>query len=214
MIWGVDSAVKVTEELFQCVVQNLGNPRYWGRYLTTVPNVSDGLTKEEITFLHQKGVKVLPIYNVFRKALGYREGGVTAANTIFHMRRLGFPKGSVAFGNVEHFFEVDEAWIRGWVDRFYPSGYKPGLYHDPVKGMFSNAYCQAAANHARVKEQLVLWSAEPEVGTLGAKKAPAYKPAKPNCAAAQIWAWQYGRDDENCPVDTNLIDKRLFSVLW
>ncbi|RXT02879.1 glycoside hydrolase domain-containing protein [Ammoniphilus sp. CFH 90114] len=213
MLWGVDSAVRVGEELFKCVVTHLGYPRYWGRYLTTVPNVSDGLTPEEISFLQRKGVKVMPIYNVFREAIGYWEGRVAAANTIFHLERLGFPKGSFAFGNVEHFFQIDEAWIRGWVDRFYPSGYKPGLYHDPVKGMFSEAYCEAVKNDEKVKAQLVLWSAEPEVGTLGAKKAPKYQPAAPSCSA-NVWAWQYGRDHETCPVDTNLIDKRVFEGLW
>lgn len=213
MLWGVDSAGRVTEELYQCVARNLGVPKYWGRYLTTVPNVSDGLTKEEITYLHQKGIRVLPIYNVFRQATGYREGTVNAANTVYNMQLLGFPKGMFAFGNIEHFFQVDEAWIRGWVDRIYVSGYRPGLYHDPVKGEFSQAYCQAVKNSEKVKEQLVLWSAEPQTEPTGPRKAPTFKPAKPNCHA-NVWAWQYARDAEVCPVDTNLIDPRLFGALW
>ncbi|WP_407936253.1 glycoside hydrolase family 25 domain-containing protein [Litchfieldia alkalitelluris] len=53
-VWGVDSAAAVTENLFSCVKTNYGTPKYWGRYLKGVPNVSDGLTREEISFLHGK----------------------------------------------------------------------------------------------------------------------------------------------------------------
>lgn len=212
-LWGVDSAVQVTDELYRCVTRNFGIPKFWGRYLTRVPNVNDGLTKEEIASIHRKGAKVLPIYNAFRQATGYREGTVAASNTIYNLQLLGFPTGTFAFGNIEHFFEVDEAWIRGWVDRFYTSGYRPGLYHDPVRGEFHAAYCQAVANHPRVGDQLVLWSAEPEPGASKEKDAPKYNPAKPNCKA-NVWLWQYGRDAQDCPIDTNLMDPKLFNNLW
>ena len=212
-LWGVDSAVKVTDEVYNCVLNSYGKPSYWARYLTTIPNVNEGLTREEINFLHQKGVRIMPIYNDFRQATGYRNGQIVARNAIFHAQRLGTPKNKFIFANVERFFDVDEAWIRGWVDTFYPSGYRPGIYHDPEEGNFSNAYCQAIKKDEKVKVQTVLWSAKPEPGATPQKDAPKFNPAKPPCEA-NVWAWQYGRDAKDCPIDTNLIDRRLYDNLW
>ncbi|OLO35910.1 hypothetical protein BTR23_16325 [Alkalihalophilus pseudofirmus] len=213
-IWGVDSAAAVTPALYDCVIENFGKPEFWGRYLNTIPNVSDGLTVEEINRLRGNGVRVMPIYNDFAEAVGYRAGEIAAANAIFHARRLGFPTGVRVFANIENFFDVDEAWIRAWVDAFYPSGYKPGFYKDPLEGSFSEEYCAAIANSERVKVQSVLWSAEPEPGVTTKQNRPQrFTPAKPPCDT-NVWAWQYGRDADVCPIDTVLSDRRLYDDMW
>lgn len=212
-VWGVDSSQEVTKEFYDCVLTNFGKPNFWGRYLTRVEGASEGLTQTEIELLHNSGTKILPIYNNFRQATGYAAGRVVARNTIFNARRLGIPENTALFANVEKFFPVDADWIRGYVDTFLPSGYRPGMYHDPVNGNFNNAYCQAVAADSNVSQQLILWSAEPETGTTKATEAPTFHPASPLCAA-NIWGWQYGRDDETCPIDTNLVDERLLQFLW
>lgn len=212
-IWGVDSAQTVTKELYDCVLKNFGKPSYWGRYIIRVEGAAEGLTRAEVDLLHNSGTRILPIYSNFLIAVGYREGRVIAQNTIFNAKRLGIPKGKVLFANVEKFFDVDEAWIRGFVDAMYPSGYKPGFYHDPVSGPFNEAYCQAVAKDSKVATQSILWSAEPEPGPTRQRNAPKYKPVKPKCKA-NVWGWQYGRDANECPIDTNLIDRRLYELLW
>lgn len=212
-IWGVDSATAVNNKNYECVNQNFGHPKFWGRYLTHISNVSDGLTREEILFLHKKGIRVMPIYNNFRTAVGYRNGRVAAQNASYHAARLKFPKGTFIFANVERFFDVDEDWIIGWVDAMYVTGYKPGFYHDPKTGSFSEVYCTAVAKNKLVSEQSVLWSAEREYGITKEKNAPAYNPMKVPCKA-NVWGWQYGRDSTPCGIDTNLIDKRLYDGLW
>jgi hypothetical protein len=212
-IWGVDSAAEVTTELYGCVLKNYGKPLYWGRYLTRVPNASDALTKEEVQLLHNSGTKVLPIYNNFREAIGYDKGRVVAQNAIFQAKRLGVPIGTVIFANVERFFHVDKDWIKGYIDAMYTSGYKSGLYHDPVKGDFEAAYCQAVQENKEIASQAILWSAEPEAGVTKARQAPRYQPKKPSCPA-NVWGWQYGRDSNTCPIDTNLISERLYNLLW
>lgn len=212
-VWGVDSAASVTEQMFYCVKNELGYPKFWGRYLTDVPNVSDGLTRQEVALLKNHGVKILPIYNAFRQATGYANGQVVARNAVFHARRLGIPKNKVLFANIEDFFSVDEAWIRAWVETLYPTGYRPGLYADPAKGGFSKAYCEAVQKNNQVAVQAIIWSSAPRPGTTKEQKAPKYQPALPNCKA-NVWAWQYGRDSEACPVDTNLADRRLLEFLY
>lgn len=212
--WGVDSATAVTESLYQCVVTNFGKPDYWGRYLNTIANVSDGLTKEEAQLLRRNGTRILPIYNDFRSATTYRAGEISATNAIYHARRLQIPTGVRIFANVENFFDVDSDWIRGWVDTFYPSGYKQGFYQDPTKGPFEQAFCEAATASNRVRTQSVLWSAQPELGVSTRANMPRqFNPTKLSCDAV-VWAWQYGRDAEQCPIDTNLIDSKLYNDLW
>ncbi|MCH1623965.1 glycoside hydrolase domain-containing protein [Ferdinandcohnia quinoae] len=212
-VWGVDSAAVVNEDLYTCVKNNFGNPRFWGRYLTAIPNVSEGLTKEEIAFIRNKGIKVLPIYNVFSEAIGYSRGQIAARNAVFNARRLGIPNNTAIFANVEHFFEVDEGWLRGWVESMYPTGFRSGIYNDPVKGGFSNAYCEAVKKNNQIATQAILWSAEPEPGVTKERNAPKFKPATPNCKA-NVWVWQYGRDSKQCPIDTNLADQRLLAYLY
>ncbi|MCU9614473.1 DUF1906 domain-containing protein [Caldibacillus lycopersici] len=212
-VWGVDSSLNVTSERYDCVLTNFGRPDFWGRYLSTVPNAAEGITAEEVQLLHNSDTRILPIYNNFREATGYENGRVVARNTIFHARRLGIPTGKILFANVERFFAIDADWIRGFVDTFFPSGYRPGIYHDPVEGNFREAYCSAVSQDQKVATQLILWSAEPDPGVTTKQEAPSFNPAKPACRA-NVWAWQYGRDAEACPIDTNIIDRRLYNLLW
>ncbi|ADU31133.1 glycoside hydrolase domain-containing protein [Evansella cellulosilytica] len=212
LIWGVDSAAAVNEQLLQCVRSNFGQPDVWGRYLNTIENVSEGLTRTEISFLKNNGIKVMPIYNNFRSAVGYQAGRIAAQNAIYNAQRVGIDEGVFIFANVERFFEVDADWIIAWVERFYNSNYRPGIYNDPTEGPFNEAYCQAAERSDLVREQTVLWSAEPEVGISAKTKMPRYNPVAPNCGG-NVWAWQYGRDADECPIDTILVQERLFSEL-
>ncbi len=211
--WGVDSAEKVTKETYDCVLYNFGKPLFWGRYLSPIPGKVAGLTRDEAELLHNSGTKVLPIFSNFSRATGYRNGRVIAQNCVFHARRLGIPKGKIIFANLEKDFEIDEGWIRGFIDAMFPSGYKPGVYADPVHGEFSNAYCEAAARDEKVSVQLVIWSAEPEPGVTKARQAPKFNPHQPPCKA-NVWGWQYGRNSAVCPIDTNLFDRRLYDMLW
>lgn len=212
-VWGVDSAATVTKDLYQCVLNNFGKPEYWGRYLTRVEGAANGLTRTEIELLHNSGTKILPIYSAFSAAIGTRQGRIVAQNAVFHAKRLGIPKGTPLFANVENFFEVDADWINSYVNTLYNTDYKPGFYHDPDKGGFSVAYCQATASNEKVANQAILWSAEPEAGISKRQEAPAYSPHKPSCKA-NVWGWQYGRDASACPIDTNLVDQRLYRMLW
>ena len=210
--WGVDSAVAVDEEILRCVQNNFGAPDFWGRYLSTVPNASEGLTKVELQYLRSKGIKVVPIFNNFKSSVGGQAGNVAARNAIYNANRLGIRKGTVLFANVERFFEVDANWLIGWVETFYSSPYLPGFYHDPIVGDFNQAYCQAVAKDERVKNQVILWSAKPEKGVTSKRSQPKFNPRKPNCPAT-VWGWQYGRNAKVCPIDTNLADSRLFDLM-
>ncbi|MFB6467741.1 glycoside hydrolase domain-containing protein [Cytobacillus sp. Hz8] len=211
--WGVDSDAKVTKDLYDCVVKKLGKPSFWGRHLATVQETTEGLQLDEIQLLHRNGTKILPIYSAFRKATDYESGQVVAQNAVYHARRLSIPKGKVVFAGIDKFIQVNDDWIRGFVDSINLSGYKPGIYHDPLNGAFSKAYCEAVAKENKIANQVILWSAEPELGTTKARNAPDFRPRKVPCKG-NVWGWQYGRDSTQCPIDTNLVNSRFFEALW
>jgi hypothetical protein len=224
--WGVDSsAAATTGEFYTSIVDKFGKtPEFWGRYLTKVPNRPwiDGLTVNEVTFLHGKGIKILPIYNKFGKGdtRTYDQGKKIAREAIQSAEVLGVPKGIYLFANVEHNFVVTEAWIRGWVDAFASSKYKPGIYHDPSRGNFSGAYCEATKKMDKsMLAQLVLWSRYPQPATTNPTYFPSsFKPAGPAGCKSHVQAWQYGVDiklREGLPeVDVDMVTDRLFKSLW
>jgi len=211
--WGVDSAEIVTEDLLQCVIDNFGFPKFWGRYLVRVPGISEGLTEDEISFIHSKGVKLLPIFNSFQEAIGYRQGIEAANNAVFYARELGIPNGVPLFANVERFFQIDAEWIHGWTEALLVSGYRSGIYNDPVIGNFNKAFCDAINENEWIIKQNILWSAEPELNSSGPQNPPSYMPEAPYCGG-NVWAWQYSRDNIRCPIDMNLAYWVLVNILW
>jgi hypothetical protein len=211
--WGVDSAQHVTEDLFQCVALTFGYPVFWGRYLVRVPRVSEGLTKQEISLIHSKGVRILPIYNDFREARGYLQGAAAANDAVYHAGRLGIPKGILLFANIEKFFPVDAEWIQGWTEGIHASGYYSGIYHDPVTGGFQEAFCNGAKENERVITYTVLWSAQPETEPSGPWNLPSFQPQSPDCGG-NVWLWQYSRRITRCPVDFNLAIRGVTNMLW
>ncbi|XWN51593.1 hypothetical protein L0P96_10335 [Anoxybacillus flavithermus] len=44
-------------------------------------------------------------------------------------------------------------------------------------------------------------------GVDSAAKAPTFRPNVPNCRA-NVWIWQYGRDADLCPIDTNVANRK------
>ncbi|MGJ7921094.1 glycoside hydrolase domain-containing protein [Neobacillus sp. LXY-4] len=211
--WGVDSAAMVNKELYDRVLNQFGKPSYWGRYIVTVPNAAEGLTRDEVRLIRNSGTKILPIYSNFTSAIGERQGRTVANNMIYQAKRLGIPKGKILFANVERHFSVDAAWITAFINTMFNSDYKAGIYFDPIERKFQQGYGEAIANNSNLANHVVLWSARPETGVSKARNTPRFRPSKPPCKS-NVWGWQYGRDASECPIDTNLINQSLFELLW
>lgn len=210
--WGVDSASPSTT-LHACVTQSYGTPKYWGRYLKDVAGVSKGLTKQEIAYLHDKHIKILPIYNNFSSATGYDNGKKAGQDAVNTAKALGIPSGVYLFADIEANYSADAGWIRGWYDALNASTYQPGIYENPVTGPFANAYNSAVKQNPAIGKETVLWSAQPSIGVTRADKTPKFGPSKP-AGANNTLAWQYGIQGSACNIDTNLIDTGLLSRLW
>ncbi|PMC35192.1 hypothetical protein CJ195_20130 [Bacillus sp. UMB0899] len=212
-IWGVDSVGTVDQDFYNTVRKQLGVPKYWGRNLTEIPNVTSGLTKMEINFLRNKGIKILPIYTIINKEIGYEQAQIAGRNAVYHARRLGFPQETVIFANIENLDNVNALWIRGWVETLLTTGYRAGFHHLSQNGDFTQAFCQVVKENHDISLQAILWSAETETGISSERKAPRFNPVTPNCKA-NVWLWKYGRDFNNDLINTNLADERVLKFLY
>ncbi|MEH7418692.1 glycoside hydrolase domain-containing protein [Neobacillus drentensis] len=213
IVWGVDTASSVDQAFLQCVKDNYGTPTVFGRYLESKGDVSVGLTKEEVDLLHKQGIKILPIFNHFKEAVGYENGVAEAKEAIAYAQKIGIPEGVAIFADIEPSYPVDEAFIRGWVDTLASSPYKPGIYGVITPdSKLSAAYQAAASKDKKVQEQTILWSSNPDPGVTAKNKAPAFQPGAPKNINISIW--QYGIDGEACNIDTNLIQSTVLNSLW
>jgi hypothetical protein len=212
-LWGLDTASPVDPAFIQCVAENYGKPAVFGRYLETKEGVSSGLTVDEAAFLHNQGIKIIPIFNHFTDATTYEQGLTEAEEAIAYAENLGIPQGIAIFADIEPGYPVDEAFIRGWVDTLLDSPYHPGIY-----GVFrsdsdvTTAYQAAAANSQTVADETIIWSSNPEPGITTQADAPAFEPDAPENIIISIW--QYGIDGQTCNIDTNLIKTDILDYLW
>lgn len=207
--WGVDSATYTTKDSYSCVIDNFGEPKIWGRYLGEIEDVSQGLDKDEVTFLHDKDISILVIYNHFDQATGNDHGVDHAKKAITYAKDLDIPEGVAIFADIEPEFAVDSAFIEGWHDTLQDSKYKPGVY-----GVFDESALLEAFNatEKNTKKNTIVWSAYPQKEVTTKEKAPKFAPAGPD--EAMLYGWQYAIDAETCNIDTNLFKGEILDYLW
>ncbi|HET7578964.1 MAG TPA: glycoside hydrolase domain-containing protein [Bacillales bacterium] len=210
ILWGVDTASKVTDSLYQCITDHYGKPLIWGRYMESKENISKGLTKKEASFIHKKGGHILLIYNHFTDATGYNNGVSEGKMAISFANDLGVPKGTALFADIEPTYPVDADFIRGWVKTLSPSSYMAGIYGDFSKNSGLRKAYHSAAN--KLNSQPILWSDQPRPGITGKQKAPDFHPAAPKSSKNLVW--QYGIGAKKCNIDTDLARSNIQSYLW
>lgn len=208
--WGVDSASYTDEDQYQCVIDNFGKPKVWGRYLGDKEGVSAGIDSDEVKFLHDKDIQILVIYNHFTDAVGYDNGVDHANQAVDLAKEIDISKGVAIFGDIEPDYPVDEAFIQGWYDTLVDSDYVPAIY-----GVFneeSDLFKAYNTADQSVKEKTVLWSAYPQEKITTEEDAPSFHPQGPD--ESLLYGWQYGLDSEKCNIDTNLFSEKVLGYLW
>ncbi|WP_165786761.1 glycoside hydrolase domain-containing protein [Heyndrickxia camelliae] len=213
IVWGVDSASKVTDELFKCVDKYYGKPDIWARYTKTNKGASAGLTAEEMKLLHKNKVNILLIYNHFNNATTEKAGENEAKAAIQYAKELKAPKGTVLFADIEPKYPVDADFIKGWYKIMSKSDYHPGIYgvFDPDQKIYK-AFNQAAKNNKSLKDETILWSAAPQKGITKKENAPKFNPSAPK--NSRILGYQYGMEAKSCNIDTNLFKGEILSFSW
>jgi glycoside hydrolase-like protein len=206
--WGVDSISPANEpagtfgRLYDFVVHRTGmQPRFWGRYLS---NLAAG----EVTYLHNLGVRVLPIYNgagPVSVAGGRASGQQDATNAINQATSAGVPGGVTIYGDIEPGWSPSQDWFLGWWETFAPSQYYDGIYCNPIVGnpfrtAFEGAFDQRPVQTPPLTDDSYLWSQQPQVPNLAGNRgcptgrigrSNAWAPALPTRSQNTVGLWQF-----------------------
>jgi hypothetical protein len=204
LLWGVDSCKPVTGDaagasgLYPQVSSILGQPDFWGRYLTTTPNCP-GISSAEVAAAAAHHVGFLPIYNAYdcSAVAGYDSGRTYAAEATSAAAGLGIPRGTVVVIDIEPpgpwcSGGIDAGFVEGWYDGVSAASFAPGYYGDMTSGStFETAWCGAVADRSETATGSYLWSFEPSLlGSYTKRSAPDYAPHQVGCAG-DVVAWQY-----------------------
>lgn len=212
LVWGIDTASKITDSFYKCVVTHYGKPKVAARYMEGKQGYYSSISKNEVKLLHHKGIKVLPIYNKLNDATSLNHGKQIAQQAIRKANTLGIPKGTFITADIEPSYPVDSQFIIGWTKSIIKGGYKPGIYGNYQTNL-KNAYRSASNQSSTVHNHLLIWSNTPKLGITGKHNAPnQFKASSPN--KDQTFVWQYGLNGKQCNIDSDLIKSQILNNLW
>jgi len=217
ILWGVDSCKAFTgdpsgSELFSSISSSLGQPDFWGRYLTST--VCPGLSWPEIYLAAKAHMGILPIYNDYNcsSVSGYDTGMGYAQVATGVAAHDGVPQGRVIAIDIEPPGEacpgavsVDSGFIRGWYDGVRGAGYVALFYGNGTGGSeFGSAWCQAQSEVPALSTTAFIWSFEPSLvaGSWSKSNAPVWQPYQTGCPDyVAAWQYQIGGNAPNSDID-------------
>ncbi|TMG03903.1 MAG: hypothetical protein E6I06_14160 [Chloroflexi bacterium] len=221
MMWGVDSCKAFTTDpnggngLYPQIVQNMGTPDFWGRYLTDT--VCPGISWTEVFVAKARHMGILPIYNDYNcsSVVGYDVGRAYADEAISAATFLRIPQGVGLAIDIEPpgdacpgAVNVDPGFVEGWFDGVKAAHYAPIYYGNGTAGSeFANAFCGAVAANPQIARDSFLWSFQPSLlGNFAKASAPGFGPYNPGCGGNLVgWQYQIGSYSVNPDVDHDLM---------
>ena len=203
LLWGVDSCKAMTGdpsgELFASVVDHLGTPQFWGRYLTDT--VCPGFSSAEAALAARFHIGIMPIYNDYdcSAVSSYATGHAYSVAAVAAAHKLGIPSGRTLAIDIEPSGAacpgaayVDSGFIDGWYEGVYDAGYVPVFYGNGNIGTeFATAWCAAVQAVPSIATESYLWSFEPSLlGQFNNVSNPNFAPSDTGCAGnAQVWQY-------------------------
>ena len=229
--WGVDSVAGAHEAvpaatgkvtLYDHLVAKGLEPEFFGRYLS---GGTKNLTKAEVTFLHNKGCRILPVYR--NGAIAGKNGTVEAGRAIDLANALGMAGGVVIYTDIEPLEKPSVDYILGWCKTMRASKYggSGGFYCNNWSGSdFMKAFKPAFEKmDETMRNGIYLWCQHPPKKC---GKDSSFNPEKPAFFPSGPNVWQYAI---NCLtykqvvngvtktwglIDMNSADTYGFEVMW
>lgn len=144
---GVDTSEPVTESAIHNVTLFLGaKPRFWGRYLFTVTDYAQEVTKEEIDLLRRHQIELVLVCNAWNTAKMIEQ----------KMRNLDAAEGSVLFLDIEWSARPYGSYPVQWALDMTDLGYIPGWY---LSLPSPNAQALWRSMPTSLRSKLLLWDA-------------------------------------------------------
>ena len=227
ILWGVDSCKAFTGdptgEVIPGVQESLGNPDFWGRYLTST--ICPGISWSEIYTAARMRMAILPIYNDYdcSAVSGYDTGMGYARIATAVAAHDTEPKGDVIAIDIEPpgaacpgAANVDSGFIRGWYDGVTAAGYVPVFYGNGTAGSeFGAAWCDAQSQDSHISWNSYIWSFEPSLDSSGWSRAnaPVWQPQETGCPD-YVAAWQYQLGSNSPDPDVDADEVLSTMPLW
>jgi hypothetical protein len=216
VLWGVDSVSFITSSFLSQISSNFGTPQFVGRYIDAIS--FSPINSSEASFIHSKGIHILPILSDFGGDTGLSTGVARANDAIAKAHALGIPTGTILVVDLESGSAVDAGYVEGWYNTIHAAGYTVGYYENPYPGSseFNGAFCSAISGDSGVANS-ILYSDEPQRGRTSEASAPPFGPAGLLCNGQDRGGftriWQYGLQGSGAVnIDTDEVQSSV--PLW
>ena len=204
LLFGVDSLCRANELLqnnltmFEWVVRNKIYPNFWGRAL----NGPDGLTTEEIKFLHSKGCKIAAIYTADEMKNTAAQGMHCGELAGVVAMRLGIPVGKAIFVDIDQNEDVTTDFLFAYAKTLLEMGYSPGVRaNTDAQFVFDREFSRGMRMERGVFEKILVWATAPtyeeydRMTTSHLIHPDCWKPYAPSgISRNEIAVWCYGKE--------------------
>lgn len=220
LLFGVDSIAPANEilqnnlTLFEWVTRNKIYPNFWGRII----GGENGLSKEEIKFLHEQGCKIVPTF-ISTEIKETEEQGKKLAEEISALAtELEIPMGKAIFLTIQENDLIKTNFMKGFAETMLEHGYTPGYkVNTDAKFHFDREYSRGMQIAKDIFEKSIIWALAPSlpeyerVTTTHLIHPDFWKPFAPSAIMRnEIVIWQYGK---NChPIYSDNDNEITFNI--
>ncbi len=220
LLFGVHSATASDDllqnnlDLFEWVERNKIYPNFWGRNM----NGENCLTKKEVEFLHDKGIKIVPIYHSDDDKKTEEQGKLLAKKIGVIAMELRIPAGTGIFLEIADKENASTKFMKGFADGVMMEGYTPGFKaNTDSKYSFDKEFSREMQTDKDVFRKCLVWAVAPvlaeyeKMTTTHLIHPDNWVPFAPSgISRSEIAVWQYGKDCH--PIENNKGAKVVFHL--
>lgn len=220
LFFGVDSETPATELLqnnltqYDWVERNKLAPNFWGR------NIMGGnrLTKEEVSFLHERGCTLLALCKEAGEKLTEEQGTLFAKKVTIVAMELGVPAEAAIFLELSDQEAFTAEYLKGFAKELLLNEFMPGFKANTDAAVaFDRVYSQGVQNDTEVFDKCAIWATAPilaeydRITTSHLIQPDEWVPFAPSgTTRKKIAVWQYGKGCH--PIQNSSEQDRSFNI--
>lgn len=201
-------------DLFEWVKRNKIYPNFWGRNM----NGENSLTKKEVEFLHDKGIKIAPIYRSDDAKKTEEQGKLLAKKVGVIAMELQIPAGTGVFLEIAEKENAATKFMKGFAEGLMAEGFTPGFKaNTDSKYSFDREFSRGMQTDKEVFNKCLVWAVAPvlseyeKMTTTHSIHPDNWIPFAPSgLSRKEIAVWQYGKDCH--PIENNKGDETAFHL--
>ncbi len=166
LLFGVDSYVQANDVLqnnlteFDWVTRNKLYPNFWGHYISG----QGCLTKEEISFLHRMGCKIIAMHADTEEKKTEEQGKIQAKKIAIMALELGIPENTTIFLEINENLKVTTKFMKGYIQSLLTEGYTSGFKaNTDATYIFDREFSRGMQNEKTIFEKCLIWAVAPNL---------------------------------------------------